>query len=110
MKPQQLQIDFRKPNKRMLMRDGEEPVSAVIAYTPDCAEEVITAVEQILVTLDFHMDEDSIDFLETDRIKMTSGTEIELDEFSLYFSVAYPTAPGRTFEMQFGAPKSATLH
>ena len=105
-----MKIDFQNPNRRMLMRDGEEPISAVIAYSPDCQEPVITAIEQILATLEFHMEEDQVNIMETYAIRLHSGPEFELDEMSLFFSLSYPTAPGRTFEMQFGAPPSATLH
>lgn len=104
-------LDFRNPTKETFQRNGENPITAVIAYTPDCLEPVIDALEQLVAALEIHLGEHQIRHMETYAIKLANSEEIhELDEMSLFFSLSYPTAPGRTYEMQFGAPPSATLH
>jgi len=71
---------------------------------------VENALDQLKAALLNHMEEDSIVLMEEEMIQMHSGTVLELGPHTLFFSLSYPTAPGRTFEMQFGAPPGTTLH
>jgi hypothetical protein len=104
-------LDFRNPTEETFKRDGELPISAVIACAPNCEETVISAIEQLLAALELCLGADEIELVETDSIKLTNSARIiDLDDMTLFFSLSYPTVPGRTFEMQFGAPPSATLH
>jgi hypothetical protein len=104
-------LDFTTPNLDQLIRNGEEPIRSVIAVHPFHNEHVSDAITQLRAALLLHMPESSITFLEEEMIQMVnSGSVLELGPNTLYFSLSYPTAPGRTFEMQFGAPPGVSLH
>jgi len=104
-------LDFQNPTEETFKRDGETPISAVIACTPDCEETVKEVVEQLITALELCLEEDEIELMQTYSIKLTNSKKtIDLDEMTVFFSLAYPTVPGRTFEMQLGTPPSATLH
>lgn len=105
-----LVLDFVNPNKEMLMREGETPISAVVAITPDPSELALAALEKINKALSMYMEPEKILLLEREAIELTSGKIIELGSHSIFFSLSYPTADGRIFEMELGAPASATLH
>lgn len=94
----------------MLQREGEDPILAVVAVIPNCNEVVTNALEQLKQTLLLHMEEDDIHIMREEAIALNSGRIIQLGAFSLFFSLSYPTVQSRTFEMEFGAPPTATIH
>lgn len=92
------------------MRDGEEPTHSIIAVHPQANELVTGALDQLKDALRLHMPDEHIALMREEAIQLHGGDIMELGPFSLFFSLSYPTAPGRTFELQFGAPPGATLH
>jgi len=94
----------------MFQRDGENPVSAIVATIPTHSELVTGALQQLNAALMLHMPPENINLILDDQIQLSSGRVITLGKDSLYFSLTYPTAPGRTFEMELAAPESAVLH
>lgn len=103
-------LDFINPRPNMFEREGENPISAVIAAIPTHSELVTAALEQLNVALMMHIAPENILLMLEDQIQLNSGKVIQLGEHSLFFSLVYPTAPGRIFEMELSAPAEATLH
>lgn len=103
-------LDFINPTPDMFKREGENPISAVIAAIPTHSELVTTALEQLNRALMLHMAPEKILLVLEDQIQLNSGKIIQLGQNSLYFSLVYPTVPGRIFEMELSAPTGATLH
>lgn len=68
------------------------------------------ALRQLNETLLMYMDAEKIVLLLDDQIQLTSGKILPLSEQSLFFSLTYPTAPARIFEMELSAPPNTTLH
>jgi hypothetical protein len=109
-RPTNLVLDFANPSREMLQRDGEDPIFAVLAAVPDHSETVANALDQLGSALIAYMDPDDIVLMLQDVIQLQGGTIIELTKESIFFSLSYPTADSRMFEMQLGAPATATLH
>lgn len=103
-------LDFANPKKGMLQRDGEDPNSAVIAIKPTHSTLIADALEQLNSVLMEYMHPLAIELMEEEQIELWTGDIINLDKNSLFFSLTYPTAPARMYEIQVGSPKGATLH
>lgn len=103
-------LNFSEPTKEMLKRDGEFPVSAVVAVNPAHSDIVLNALNQLNTALMMHMPAEKIELILQDEVLLTTGKVLTLQKNSLFFSVNYPTAPGRIFEMELGTPEGATVH
>lgn len=103
-------LDFVSPTMEMFDRDGEKPKEAVIATTPTHSTQVQSALKQLTETLMEVIDPEDIFIMEEEEVVMSNGTVIPLHDDLLFFSLVYPTAQGRTYEMELAAPESATLH
>jgi hypothetical protein len=94
----------------MLLRKGETPDFAIIAVYEDPTEETEEVLVELETALLHHLKPKQIRFIYRTEVELTSGQVIELHEKKILFSLAYPTAPGRIFEIELGAPEHATLH
>ena len=109
-KPTDLVLDFLNPTRGMLQRDGEDPDFAVIAVIPDHSDLVVLALNQLSTVLQTYLDQNKMILTFQDKIELLSGKIITLGKDSIFFSLSYPTAPSRIFEMELAAPATATIH
>lgn len=103
-------LDFINPKREMLVRDGEEPNFAVVAAVPNHSGLVTAALQQLNATLMMYMEPKQIILLLRDQIELTSGTVINLGPHSVFFSLSYPTAQSRIFEMELAPPVGTAIH
>lgn len=106
----QVILDFINPTPEMFQRDGENPISAIVATVPDHSELVVQALEQLHNALLLHMAPEDITILLEEQIQLHTGKVVELHEHSLIFGLNYPTAPGRIFELELSVRSDVTLH
>lgn len=108
--PQEQILNFVDPDRDLLKRDGEAPISAVVATFHEPSELVLVALEQLQDALLMYMSEDKISLMLEDVVQLRSGKIIPLGSHSIFFSLEYPSAMSRLYEIELGAPKTATLH
>jgi len=108
--PKSLHMDFTKPTHDMFLRDGEQPSAAIIAVSPTHTDLVTDVLRQLSEALMVHMAPEAMTLILEDEITFNNGRKLALVNNSVLFSLTYPTAPGRTFEMELGPPADTTVH
>lgn len=103
-------IDFGNLKRGMFIHDNQEPISAIVAAIPDHSGLVTLALHQLNNALSLFMEPQHIVILLRDQIQLNTGQILTLGPHSIFFSLSYPTAQGRIFEMELAAPEGATIH